>query len=381
MALLLLHLPTLALNAVTTLVYPLYSSYKAVTDSSTSLAQMEVWLVYWSVYACWTLFESLFGFLWSWIPFYYELRLLFNLWLVAPQTRGATYIYVNHLHPFLQSNQTQIDSIVSDAKHTLKARAEELLGGMWNFGASSSDAAAPPPMAGKGNARHQPPGPGPLGNAPAPPTQHNPAQAPLSLLGGLVKQYAPIAIAGAKSLFDSSGNASLAAYSVPPSGPSSSSSAAATAAAGPLDERKRQEAANRRRELERQLAALDASGAASSSSSSSGDESGEVPVTVMGNPAPSRATPASLRQRTLGARMTVKNNLGESYDLLDQADVPPSSPAPANHLDPNRGSPLPRPRSSWIPWSPSPNPNLSSPATNQRSTSGPPVPGKPFKRN
>ncbi|GAC94768.1 hypothetical protein PHSY_002341 [Pseudozyma hubeiensis SY62] len=341
MALLLLHLPTLALNAGATLVYPLYSSYKAVTSSTTSLADMEVWLVYWSVFACWTLLESLFGFLWSWVPFYYEIRLLFNIWLVAPQTRGATYIYTNHLHPFLQSNQEQIDAWIEDAKRSVKHKVDANLGGLWSASLGSTgsapEAAAPGGgVQGKsgGEARHRAPG---VGNAPAPPTQHNPAQAPLSLFGNLVKQYAPVAIASAKTFLESKAPPpNVAAYSIPPS----SSSGAIP------DQRKREEAMQRRRQLESQLAALDASGVPSSTSSSSNseDEVQQVPVTLI-NPGKGprgsfSGAAGSLRNRIVSGGRTVKagNAMGESYDLLDQNDIQPL-----------QGSPKVR---NWMPWSP-----------------------------
>ena len=343
MALVLLHLPTLALNAAATLVYPLYSSYKAVTSSKTSLPDMEVWLVYWSVFACWTLLESVFGFLWSWLPFYYEFRLLFNIWLVAPQTRGATYIYTNHLHPFLQSNQQQIDAWIEDAKRNVKAKMDDSLGGLlsaWSGGSAAEGGAAPQPN----DARHRAPAmtnaaaPTP---APAPPTQHNPAQASMSMLGNLVKQYAPLAIASAKALLETKPPPpNVSAYTIHASGSSSKLT----------DHQRRQEAMERRRQLESHLAALDASGVPSSTSSSSnghsnssGDEA-PAPVTMINpgkQPRSSLGTARTLRNRLVsGSAKTAQAGaaMGESYDLLDQNDIPPlhASPKPTN----------------WIPWTP-----------------------------
>ncbi|CBQ69068.1 conserved hypothetical protein [Sporisorium reilianum SRZ2] len=324
MALLILHLPTLALNATATLVYPLYSSYKAVTSPTTPLAEMEVWLVYWSVFACWTLFESLFGFLWSWMPFYYELRLLFNVWLVAPQTRGATYVYTNHLHPFLQSNQEQIDVWIEEAKRTVRARVDHSLGGLWSASLGASAESAPVGAQQGKDARHKAPVPLPgTATAPAPPTQHNPAQAPLSLFGNLVKTYAPVAIASARNFLDTKAPPPNVAYST-----------------------SREDAMHRRCQLETQLAALDASGVPSSTSSgsnSSAEDDVPVPVTVMGNPGRRASAGAgTLRNRVVG-KGTVRAGaaMGESYDLLDQNDLAPLQPSPAREAKRN-----------WMPWSP-----------------------------
>ncbi|KAJ1019740.1 hypothetical protein NDA13_005965 [Ustilago tritici] len=352
MALLLLHLPTLALNSTFTLVYPLYSSYKAVTTSTTSLAEMQVWLVYWSVFACWTLFESLFGFLWSWVPFYYELRLLFNIWLVAPQTRGATYIYTNHLHPFLQTNQEAIDTHVDQLKRSARGKLDAYLGGLWSAtlagGGAGGQAQAPQIPSKDGSARHRPPGSG--ASVAGPPTQHNPAQASMSMFGNLVKTYAPLAVASARSFLESKAPPpQTVAYSIPSS------------ASGDVnDASKRQAAMQRRRQLESQLAALDAAGVPSSGSSNSNDSDevpGVAPVTLI-NPASGlrgsfggqAGNQASLRNRFVslaGARQTVKAGtaMGESYDLLEQSDIPPLQASPSS----SGGAVGAR---TWIPWSP-----------------------------
>lgn len=327
MALLLLHLPTLALNAVTTLAYPLYSSYKALTSPSPSLASLETWLVYWSVFACFTLIETTFGFLISWVPFYYELRLLFNIWLVAPQTRGATWLYTNHLHPLLQRNQQQIDEVLEDVKGNLKGRLEGVLGGVWS--ASMGGSGEESVQGGGKEARHRPPG----ATAPAPPTTHNPAQAPASMLGNLIKTYAPLAVASAKTFLESKAPpTTTTAYSIPPS------------SSNPNDIKKREEAMQRRRQLESQLAALDASGVVSSDSSNSSDE---APVTLIHPKNVQGGGKGSLRSRIVSGgagRQTVKAAMGESYDLLDQKDIPPLPSSPQRD---GRGG-----RQSWIPWSP-----------------------------
>ena len=99
----------------------------------------------------------------------------------------------------------------------------------------------------------------------------------------------------------------------------------------------------RRRQLESQLAALDASGIPSSDSSSSETD---APVTLIHPKNVQGGGKGSLRSRIVSGgqagRQTVKAAMGESYDLLDQKDIPPLPPS-----SPSKGG-----RQSWIPWSP-----------------------------
>lgn len=68
------------------------------------------------------------------IPFYAYIRLLFLLYLVLPQTQGARIIYQNHIHPWLEENETSIEDFIASAHERLRAagiaylkRAIELL--------------------------------------------------------------------------------------------------------------------------------------------------------------------------------------------------------------------------------------------------------------
>lgn len=54
------------------------------------------------------------------IPFYSWFRLIFLLYLIAPQTQGARVLYESHLHPFLLENELAIDDFISSAHERLK---------------------------------------------------------------------------------------------------------------------------------------------------------------------------------------------------------------------------------------------------------------------
>ncbi|SPO41663.1 uncharacterized protein PSFLO_07145 [Pseudozyma flocculosa] len=371
MALVLFHLPTLVLNHTATLLYPLYASYKAVTAQSrrtssvssynwsvrgpdvpppsidtaddagngTELAEMEHWLIYWSVFACLALAEGTFGWTWRWLPFYWEIRLLFNLWLVLPQTRGATWLYVNHLHPFLQGQEDNIDRIVDDAKARIRTETRGLLGKvLGGVFAAQDDArpsgAAPPPQQQQQQQQHAPASAGGIWGG-APPSHAPPGNAgsapPPTHLGSLFGKLAPYAAAGAASWL-AKANASAS------SGQQRSHSTRAAAlqtdldlqnralsdlrdaegiAAEPQRTLRRAQALARKRQLEQQLAHLNGldGGGGGDSTTESGESDDLGPPKAGGGPnAAAAAAVAGIRKR-------YPSVLGESYDFLEGSDT------------------------------------------------------------
>ena len=49
-------------------------------------------------------------------PFYYEIKILFILWLILPQTQGATYLYNTFVDPTLTRHEKEIDSTLGMAQ-------------------------------------------------------------------------------------------------------------------------------------------------------------------------------------------------------------------------------------------------------------------------
>lgn len=84
------HLYSLS-GPIVTLLYPSYASVQAMESSSK--LQDEQWLAYWILYSLITLMEMVLHSLICWIPIWYELKLLFIVWLVLPNFRGAAFIY------------------------------------------------------------------------------------------------------------------------------------------------------------------------------------------------------------------------------------------------------------------------------------------------
>lgn len=54
-------------------------------------------------------------------------RFLFILWLVLPQSQGATQLYINYVAPFLQKHEHEINDFISNLNHRVYALSTEYL--------------------------------------------------------------------------------------------------------------------------------------------------------------------------------------------------------------------------------------------------------------
>ncbi|KAI3431684.1 hypothetical protein D9Q98_004730 [Chlorella vulgaris] len=81
------------------LFFPTLESMKAI--ESKQLGDDTQWLTYWVCYATLISLETVAWSFLIWVPFYRLIRIAALAWLVAPQTRGATYVYTEFVRPFL----------------------------------------------------------------------------------------------------------------------------------------------------------------------------------------------------------------------------------------------------------------------------------------
>uniref|UniRef100_A0A3B3V171 Receptor expression-enhancing protein n=1 Tax=Poecilia latipinna TaxID=48699 RepID=A0A3B3V171_9TELE len=88
--------------------------YKAL-DSVCVCVQVR-WMMYWIVFALYTVVETITDLTVAWFPLYYELKIAFVIWLLSPYTRGASLIYRKCLHPLLSSREREIDEYIVQAK-------------------------------------------------------------------------------------------------------------------------------------------------------------------------------------------------------------------------------------------------------------------------
>jgi len=194
------------ISSVVAFLYPGYASYKTLSQRPASEEDLERWLMYWSVLGCIVGVEYVAEWLVSWIPMYYLMKTLFLLYLVLPQTRGSSYIYINHLQPFLHSHESQIDATLASFKARLYAFVQERFRALWDqtVGALGQTQYAP----GTGGVA--------VG---ASPSLGDPVSGPAQLVAGLWRSYGPTLIASGAALLSQgatvSGSATEKAWRTP----------------------------------------------------------------------------------------------------------------------------------------------------------------------
>ncbi|PIK53252.1 putative receptor expression-enhancing protein 2 isoform X2, partial [Apostichopus japonicus] len=73
------------------------------------------WMMYWIVFALFSCFETFADIFASILPLYYEIKIVFILWLISPWTKGSTYLYRKFVHPTLSKRETEIDEYLNHA--------------------------------------------------------------------------------------------------------------------------------------------------------------------------------------------------------------------------------------------------------------------------
>lgn len=105
-----------SLSSLVGFVYPAIKSFQAI-ESKTKGDDTQ-WLVYWVIFAIFSIMEVFVDLVLYWIPFYYAFKLAFLLWAMLPQTKGAKFLYDSFLKDFLKKNESRIDAALADAKKT-----------------------------------------------------------------------------------------------------------------------------------------------------------------------------------------------------------------------------------------------------------------------
>ncbi|KAJ7706359.1 TB2/DP1, HVA22 family-domain-containing protein [Mycena rosella] len=112
---------------------PSYGTFKALSHRPVSEPELERWSQYWAVIGIVVAYEYLAEFLLSWLPFYWELKTLFLLFLALPQTQGSTYIYGTYLQPFFVQNETELDAGILSVQRKTLFFAQARFAALWQF--------------------------------------------------------------------------------------------------------------------------------------------------------------------------------------------------------------------------------------------------------
>ena len=85
------------------------------------------WLCFWTVFGIFQTVELFFGFILSFIPYYYWLRLAFFIFLMAPQTNGAATMYEKVFKPLLEQHKDEIQKLITKAQSGASVIGEEAM--------------------------------------------------------------------------------------------------------------------------------------------------------------------------------------------------------------------------------------------------------------
>ncbi|CAH8498449.1 unnamed protein product [Schistosoma turkestanicum] len=94
--------------------HPSYRTYKAIKRKD--YQEVVTLGMYWVVFSMYITVELVTDILLQWLPFYYDAKTLFVIWLVTPATSGYSFIYRKVIHPELTKRETEIDEAINKAK-------------------------------------------------------------------------------------------------------------------------------------------------------------------------------------------------------------------------------------------------------------------------
>jgi len=95
-------------------VYPAYASVKAI--ESTPKHDDTKWLMYWVVFAMFSVVEFFSDILLDWFPLYWLIKCLFLVWCFIPIANNGTNVLYNRVvRPLFLKHQSQVDNLLGKA--------------------------------------------------------------------------------------------------------------------------------------------------------------------------------------------------------------------------------------------------------------------------
>lgn len=197
------------------------------------------------------------------LPFYYPIKTLFLLYLVLPQTRGSSFIYISYLQPFFRTHESDIDAVLASLKSRAYSFIQERARMLWEQ--IVAIVAQSPSSSGVAGAN-----PGSSSTSAPPPTVNDPISGPVQMLGGLWRTYGPSIVASGAALLRQSQESATARGSGAGGQPATSGGgffsgfAASTSSVNLHNLNDTQSVLERRQHLEAELASLQAFSSTSS---------------------------------------------------------------------------------------------------------------------
>ena len=115
--------------------YPAYASYKAIRTKN--VREYVKWMMYWIVFALFTSIETFTDiFVAFWFPFYYELKILFLIWLISPVSKGSlgsSILYRSFVHSTLINREGEIDQMILKLQEQVYNTAIKLVVKVFNY--------------------------------------------------------------------------------------------------------------------------------------------------------------------------------------------------------------------------------------------------------
>ena len=94
-----------------TCVFPCYKSIQAIEKKDDD-QEKKAWLAFWCIYSLSLVWDNSLGIVFQTVvPFYWFFKILFFVYLMMPQTKGALVIYFAVFDPFIKNNREYFDNI------------------------------------------------------------------------------------------------------------------------------------------------------------------------------------------------------------------------------------------------------------------------------
>ena len=103
---------------LTGFVYPAYKTWKYIDSKDNE--EKNKWLFYWFLFSSIMLMETITNLLFLFIPFYYQLKLLFLVWLFHDSTRGSEIIYERYFKQLLKNVDNKKNIVITNSENTFQ---------------------------------------------------------------------------------------------------------------------------------------------------------------------------------------------------------------------------------------------------------------------